>query len=78
MTTVPPIKIQVSNLLGDLQKVIKNEQGQPILASPETIKARMDTCGACEFYKENRCTKCGCFMEAKSRFTSLKCPIGKW
>jgi hypothetical protein len=78
MTTVPPIKTQVSNLFGDLHKLIKNEQGHPILASPDIIKARMDTCGACEFYKQNRCVKCGCFMEAKARFTSLKCPISKW
>lgn len=78
MATVPPIKTQVSNLLADLHKVIKNKQGQPILVSEEIIKTRLDTCKTCGSYKDNRCTECGCFMEAKVRFTSLKCPIGKW
>lgn len=78
MTTVPPIKAQITNLIADLNKVIKNADGLSILAPEETVKARMDTCRACELYKDNKCTKCGCFMEAKSKFTSLKCPIGKW
>ena len=78
MTTVPPMKTQVANLLGDLHKVIKNEQGQPILASEETVKARMNICKSCGLYKDNKCTKCGCFMEAKAKFTALKCPIDRW
>jgi membrane protease subunit (stomatin/prohibitin family) len=72
----PSIGIQVSTLVKDLHTVASSNQ--PIIAPQEVIKARMDTCGACEFYKNNRCTKCGCFMEAKSRLSSLKCPIGKW
>jgi len=78
MMTVPSVKTQVANLLGDLHKVIKNEQGVSIMASEETVKTRLSTCAACELYKENRCTKCGCFMEAKAKFTALKCPIDKW
>lgn len=72
----PSIGTQVSNLVKDLHKVASSSG--PIIAPTETIKARMDICGACEFFANQRCTKCGCFMEAKSRLMSLKCPIGKW
>jgi hypothetical protein len=67
---------QMSNLAKDLHKLILS--GRPIIAPPETIKARMDACNMCEFYKNSRCTKCGCFMEVKVKLLSLECPIGKW
>ena len=72
----PNIVSQMSNLAKDLHKVVLN--GGPIVAPPETIKVRMDTCSACEFYKNSRCAKCGCFMEVKVKLLSLECPIGKW
>jgi hypothetical protein len=72
----PNIVSQMSNLAKDLHRVVLS--GEPIVASEETIKARMDICNACEFYKNSRCAKCGCFMEVKAKLRSLECPIGKW
>jgi hypothetical protein len=40
---------------------------------------RFGICQECEFLATgNRCVKCGCFMEFKSRLTGMKCPAGKW
>jgi len=47
-------------------------------ATPEEKNRRLSICGGCPFFKEGRCTKCGCFLEVKTGFSSSKCPIGKW
>ena len=41
---------------------------------------RMDICRGCEFYKakEEKCEKCGCYMLAKTKLATAKCPVGKW
>jgi len=41
---------------------------------------RLSVCGSCpELIKLTyQCKKCGCFMKAKTRLDSAKCPIGKW
>lgn len=43
-------------------------------------KKRLDICKACpELIKlTGQCKKCGCFMTAKTKLESAKCPIGKW
>lgn len=48
------------------------------MAPKEVAQARLAVCEACEFYKDKRCKKCGCFMEAKAAMGSSKCPEGKW
>lgn len=44
----------------------------------EELKNRLKICFACEHQENNRCLKCGCFIEAKTRLGTSKCPIGKW
>jgi Zn finger protein HypA/HybF involved in hydrogenase expression len=41
---------------------------------------RMNICRGCEFYiaKEEKCQKCGCYMNAKTKLKTAKCPIEKW
>lgn len=40
---------------------------------------RLSICNSCpEYTEEKRCSKCGCFMEVKTRFRTTSCPIGKW
>jgi hypothetical protein len=53
-------------------------KGQPLLASAEKAAARMDICKGCEFFREPRCTKCGCFMDKKVHLESSQCPTNKW
>jgi len=38
-------------------------------------KCRSNDCG---MYEEGRCNACGCFVEAKARFSHEKCPSNMW
>lgn len=55
-----------------------------VTTDEETLKTRIETCKACEFWNPNgfngtgRCTKCGCSTWAKLRMATEKCPLGKW
>lgn len=51
-----------------------------ILATNEKLARRMDLCAKCEFLiaESSRCSKCGCFMNVKTRLDASKCPVGKW
>lgn len=53
-------------------------KGKPLLASAEKAAARLEICQGCEFFKQDRCLKCGCFMNAKIHVESAACPINKW
>ena len=44
----------------------------------EVLKMRWDLCLGCEFLKDDKCQKCGCFMKVKHKLAHSKCPIGKW
>ncbi len=43
---------------------------------------RLDVCNSCEFRDavQERCKACGCFLKAKARLVSAKCPLPepKW
>ncbi len=41
---------------------------------------RMEICRSCPHLTLpfNRCEKCGCFMDLKTRLQNARCPIGKW
>ena len=56
-----------------------DEQEQQALKEP-LAKQRIEICRSCEHYWEKLkvCSHCYCFMPAKSRITSSKCPVGKW
>jgi hypothetical protein len=53
-------------------------------ASDEEIIRRHEICTACEFFRENSCTKCGCPISRDRKFISKlawadsECPVGKW
>lgn len=49
-------------------------------AEDDLAKQRLDICLSCpELIKLTvQCKKCGCFMSAKTKLDSAKCPIGKW
>lgn len=57
--------------------------GMP-MASDEEIIRRHDICMACEFFKDNSCSKCGCPVYRDKKFISKlawadqSCPVGKW
>ncbi len=51
-------------------------------ASNEVYQQRLGICQRCEFFRDNHCLKCGCWvagdMIAKARWESSVCPIGRW
>ena len=53
-------------------------RGNPLIASVEKAKARLDICATCEFFNQGRCTKCGCFMSKKAHLDAAQCPMNKW
>jgi hypothetical protein len=44
----------------------------------DQLNKRLELCGSCEYSINKRCLKCGCFIGAKTRLATSKCPIGKW
>jgi len=52
----------------------------PAKASEELASERMSICNSCpELIKAtSTCTKCGCWMTAKTKYEEAKCPLGKW
>jgi hypothetical protein len=58
--------------------------------SEEEQQRRLEICRGCEFFtpnietlseskrKQERCIKCGCFMNFKAKLRSQHCPINRW
>ena len=44
----------------------------------DVLKMRWDLCLGCEFLKDDKCLKCGCFMKVKHKLAMARCPIDKW
>ena len=46
----------------------------------DVSEKRLEICKACPelIQLTTQCKKCGCFMSAKTKLESAKCPIGKW
>lgn len=45
----------------------------------DTRNQRVVTCNSCEHLTTMKtCSKCNCFMPAKTWFKFASCPIGKW
>jgi predicted Zn-ribbon and HTH transcriptional regulator len=49
-------------------------------ASQELAHQRLEICRKCPelIQLTSQCKKCGCFMSAKTKLESAKCPIGNW
>jgi formamidopyrimidine-DNA glycosylase len=78
---LPTIKDMAKSLLGTAKDIAKGAmQGEGLLVTEEVYTTRMEFCNGCEFFRkeDKRCTQCGCFMEAKTRFKKTYCPVGKW
>jgi hypothetical protein len=46
----------------------------------EKYQKRLEVCMGCDSFdkKALRCTECSCFMKAKAKIDSAKCPLDKW
>ena len=59
-------------------RTASNTIRRSIIHDEEVLKMRWDICLGCEFLKDNKCEKCGCFMKVKHKLAMASCPVGKW
>lgn len=53
-------------------------RGESPVAPAAESEGRFEVCRACEFYRAERCLKCGCFLRVKTYLRAEHCPVGKW
>jgi hypothetical protein len=53
-------------------------KGKSLMSTPEKAAARWQICVTCDFLHQDRCLKCGCFMQKKIHLESSQCPLNKW
>lgn len=57
-----------------LSSVVKD-----MVSDEELSNNRIEVCNSCEFLLITRnCSKCGCFVDAKTKLLRAGCPLGKW
>lgn len=72
MNTLKQIAQGYTNLIKKGLKISQQEV-------EELAADRWGTCLSCEHLsKAKHCKLCGCYMPAKTRTISSKCPAGKW
>lgn len=78
---LPSFTDMAKGFIGSATDVVTGAiKGKGVMVIEEIYNQRMDMCQKCEFFIKDskRCSQCGCFMEAKSRFKNTYCPVGKW
>ena len=55
-------------------QAIKNN----MIYDANVLQERWDICNSCEFLKDDKCLKCGCYMRAAIKLKGKACPVGKW
>ena len=55
-------------------QAIKNN----MIYDANVLQERWDMCNGCEFLKDDKCLKCGCYMRAAIKLKCKACPVGKW
>tara|TARA_Y100000593_G_scaffold43386_2_gene83001 strand:- start:4823 stop:5980 length:1158 start_codon:yes stop_codon:yes gene_type:complete len=76
----PSLKTKAKSLAAAGKQVLRDitRHKRSPLAPRKESRRRQAICDGCEFYKNRRCTQCGCVMPAKVRLAHSFCPIGKW
>ena len=75
----PSIGTQLTNVAGAAGRVMNAAiRGNQVMADDSVVVDRLAICGKCEFNKNNRCLKCGCYWNVKVKLATEHCPIQKW
>lgn len=82
-TKLPPMRKMAGGLaLAAGRGLLRAARGLPVLADQTTAQRRREICAtnACGRYlaDRDRCAECGCFVSAKVRLVSERCPLGLW
>jgi hypothetical protein len=78
---LPSFTDMIKSLTGTTSEVVRGVlNGDGLLVLEDIYNERMAICNGCSYFRKDdkRCTKCGCFMEAKTRLKKTYCPIDKW
>jgi hypothetical protein len=76
---MPPKGQMAKNVAGAFTRNLKSVMGgNSINADPDEIKRRKAICKECEYMHDNRCSKCGCWLQYKAILRAESCPINKW
>jgi hypothetical protein len=87
---LPSLMQMAKNAAGAITEEAKAIAHNDPPVSIEEQNRRMDICRACEWFtpnikelpeekrKQERCVKCGCFMNLKKKLRSQHCPMKKW
>ena len=76
---MPSAGQMVKNAAGSFTRNLKSlAKGNPINADSGVIAERRAICNTCEYMTNNRCGKCGCWLQYKTALRAEKCPIEKW
>lgn len=78
----PSIDKQINNLSKFIFEISNDvlDGNINVFVDDDTKKERMEICRKCEFFsaRQERCKKCGCWLDYKTKFTASTCPIDKW
>ena len=44
----------------------------------EYYNSRLDACKRCEYFVDEKCNYCGCYMKYKAILPLTICPVNKW
>tara|TARA_B100002019_G_scaffold289549_1_gene305403 strand:+ start:3574 stop:3891 length:318 start_codon:yes stop_codon:yes gene_type:complete len=78
-----PIKTEEElqkNIFEFLRKFIHEDYEQAFVATEDALENRRETCNKCEHRKplKDKCSLCGCPIEAKIFSCLERCPDGRW
>lgn len=72
---MPSLPRQVWNLATSLADFVVDRCRT---VTEDEYRQRLEVCDACEERRDNRCTKCGCYLSLKARGRAFRCPLDKW
>ena len=76
----PPRRTQIRSFAGAVAAECGAAlAGEPTVSEEEKTE-RIAVCEGCEFFAvaDRRCSKCGCWIDAKAGFRTQQCPENKW
>jgi hypothetical protein len=76
----PSLDKQLLSLASEIKNTVvkKITENADVFSNQTEADRRIKICNDCEHFTNNRCKICGCFMAAKVKLNTAKCPIKKW
>ena len=76
---LPTYQVMIRNLLFTTKNVIKYAIiKRQLKLEKNKQKERLQICNCCTYKLKNRCSQCGCYIEAKASLIASECPANKW